>query len=253
MAGRVADLDQFHPEGNYSVKTALAPSPVHTLIPALHNCCVQLWRVDLRIDDELAAELSACLTEGELARANRFRFENLRRRFVAARYAMRQILGRHLNVAPGRVALSYGQHGKPFLADVGSGIHFNLAHSGDHALLALTRQREIGVDIEHIDPQVDVLGIARLMYSPTEIEALQATPPDRRASLFFTIWTRKEAYIKATGEGLSAATKEFSVWPIRQSYDGLYVQSLYLQPGVSAAIATSGPLGPVDILDFPIE
>ncbi len=144
------------------------------------------------------------LAPDELDRARRLRFDVDRRRFVAGRAALRQILGGCLGVSPSDVALGAGPWGKPCLdpARHGSGLRFNLSHSGDLALLALGAGLEVGVDVEQVRPLPELQDIVDRYFSPFERTALAAMPPGRRARAFFACWTLKEAYLKACGDGL---------------------------------------------------
>ena len=123
------------------------------------------------------------------------------------------ILGRYLHIDPNRVQLSYGPYGKPFLAESfgGSTLRFNLAHSNELALYAFTRGREIGVDVEYIRTLPDAGQIANKFFSPRENAILQVLPASQRQKAFFNCWTRKEAYLKARGVGLSQALDQSEV------------------------------------------
>jgi 4'-phosphopantetheinyl transferase len=126
---------------------------------------------------------------------------------------MRIILGRYLGAKPAALQFERGAFGKPFLpaSQNDCGLRFNLSHSHELALLALTRGCDIGIDIELIDPAFTSDEVARHFFSRAEIAQLESLPPDLRANAFFTCWTRKEAYIKARGEGLSLPLHEFDV------------------------------------------
>jgi 4'-phosphopantetheinyl transferase len=127
---------------------------------------------------------------------------------------LRTILGRYLDVAPGTVRFCYGPHGKPALiAEMAeqTGVRFNVAHSHDLALYAVTRGREVGIDVERIRAEVASTEIAQRFFSPAEVAALCALPDELQTEAFFACWTRKEAYIKATGGGLSHPLDGFDV------------------------------------------
>jgi 4'-phosphopantetheinyl transferase len=174
---------------------------------------VQLWRVNL---EAIAAEESRwqrVLSSDETERASRFHFPRDRQRFVASRGLLRTILATYLAIEPTGVSLSYSKKEKPFLgpAHEGSAVTFNVSHSGGIALLAFSRGRDIGVDVEQVREDFDVGAIARRFFSAHELDQLAALPNEKKFEAFFRCWTRKEAYIKATGEGLSFPLHQFDV------------------------------------------
>src|ERR1700691_1568203 len=193
---------------------------------------VQLWRVDLAAVGGAESRWQKLLSSDEAERAARFHFPRDRQRFVAARALLRTILAGylagHFKTDPGSLSFSYSDKEKPSLAPAhaGSNIAFNLSHSGEVALLAFTRGREIGVDIEQARGNSDIEGIARRFFSPAEQKQLAALPVEKRADGFFRCWTRKEAYIKATGDGLSLPLTQFDV---------------ALEPGESNALLATRP------------
>jgi 4'-phosphopantetheinyl transferase len=158
--------------------------------------------------DEMAS-LHATLAEDERERAARFRFEIHRRRFIAARGLLRQALSEYLGIAPAEIRFSYGARGKP--AIIGSPLQFNVSHSEELAVYAFSLDMPLGVDVEHVRRLEDLEGIAQRFFSPGEWALIEARPPEERIDAFFRCWTRKEAYIKATGDGLSYPLNEFDV------------------------------------------
>jgi len=120
------------------------------------------------------------------------------------------VLARYLETQPEAVRFAYGEYGKPALSDEHV-LRFNLSHSNEVALLAVALDAELGVDVEHIRADFASEDIARRYFSRTEVDAFNALPPDERVAAFFRCWTRKEAYIKAIGKGLSQALDEFDV------------------------------------------
>jgi 4'-phosphopantetheinyl transferase len=160
-----------------------------------------VWLADL--DDAASVEgAGEVLSEDERARAQRFVFDVHRRRFIAARAWLRHCLAERLGRQAASLRFEYGPVGKPALAGADR-LRFNLSHSGRYALLAVTEGAEVGVDIEHVRPLSDMEALAERVFSAAERAALAAVPADRRAEAFFAGWTRKEAYIKARGEGIA--------------------------------------------------
>ncbi|MBL9213333.1 MAG: 4'-phosphopantetheinyl transferase superfamily protein [Opitutaceae bacterium] len=157
--------------------------------------------------------LARLLSPDEQARAARFRRETDRHRFVAAHGGLRQLLGGYLNQPPAALGFVVGEFGKPALADAAAGrtLSFNLSHAGDWILIALAAGQAVGVDVEPIRPDLDFMPIARAQFSPDEVTALTAEPPGAQANAFFRCWTRKEAYLKARGQGLAYSLRDFSV------------------------------------------
>jgi 4'-phosphopantetheinyl transferase len=173
---------------------------------------VHVWRVCLDGPVPLA-ELEGHLSRDELRRAARFRFERDRRRFVVARAALRGILADYLGEPPGRLRFAQGLHGKPILATpyCDSGLRFNVSHAEELALCAVTRGREVGVDVEWVRPLPDADALAERFFSAAERAALGQLPAARRLQAFFCCWTRKEAYLKAVGAGLLQPLDSFDV------------------------------------------
>jgi 4'-phosphopantetheinyl transferase len=172
---------------------------------------VHVWRVD--IGERGSTGSIAALSEGERARAARFRFDADRDRFVASHAALRAILASYLDVAPASLEFGEGTHGKPFLAAPADGrlLRFSLSHSGELALVAVTLGREVGVDVERVRPLDDLDGLVARYLSPPEREALSRVAADDRLRAFFEIWTLKEAYLKACGDGLLRELDAFDV------------------------------------------
>jgi len=153
------------------------------------------------------------LSKEEHARANRSYFERDRTRFIVCRGVLRAILGRYLRAAPGSLELRYSPHGKPAVStDSGAtALRFNVSHADGLALYGLTAGREIGIDLERIRPDVVSDQIADHYFSPREGAVLRSLSPTERVEAFFNCWTRKEAYIKARGAGLSLPLNRFDV------------------------------------------
>jgi 4'-phosphopantetheinyl transferase len=164
---------------------------------------VHIWRIPLNIDLSKTEILLSCLSGDEVERAGRFRFEKDRSRFVVARAGLRRILGCYLNQEPLTIAFEYNGNGKPQLAAGSGELQFNLSHSGDVALCAVTWHRHIGVDVERVRCDIAIEQIACQFFSEEEVTLLKAVDQSGRYELFFRYWTRKEAIIKAKGDGLS--------------------------------------------------
>lgn len=167
---------------------------------------VLLWTVPLDAPGSASPEL---LSPDERQRAARFHFEVHRQRFIAARRALRLILGSCLDADPASLVFRYAPNGKPSLDGVP--LCFNLSHSAGYALIAVAFGRDLGVDLEEIRPQDDLLALANRFFAPPEQAAVAAAPPAERPATFFRVWTRKEAYLKACGDGLSLALDSFTV------------------------------------------
>lgn len=191
------------------VRTATwLPSPPDVR-PSLEE--VHVWRTSLDRDGAEVERLWAALAPDERERAQRFHFERDRRRFVVARGVLREILGRCLGLAPARIRFAYNKYGKPSLLEDAGGLRFNVSHSEEAALYACTLGREVGVDIELLRDDFASFEIAERFFSRAEVHSLGSLPPHLRTEGFFNCWTRKEAYIKALGEGLSHPLDSFSV------------------------------------------
>lgn len=180
---------------------------------ALSSDEVHVWRAALDQPIPHVQSLAQILSGDEQMRAQRFRFERDKRRFTVGRGALRTILGWYLDIEPSRLEFSYGPQGKPFLATQVKDqiLQFNLTHSHELALFAFTYDREIGIDLEFIRPMSDLEGVATRFFSAKENVALNKIATNHKVEAFFNCWTRKEAYIKARGEGLSMPLDEFDV------------------------------------------
>jgi 4'-phosphopantetheinyl transferase len=188
--------------------TPNCPWPQAPTHPVLSGDEVHVWCASL---EQNAADYTPLLSPDEQARARRFRFEREQRRFIVGRGLLRVILSRYLNFPPEKLQFKYGEYGKPALETGAHTLCFNLAHSGELALYALTANLEIGIDLEQIHPIPDVQQLAEQFFSPMERAELAALPPDRKLDAFFSGWTRKEAYLKARGDGLIYPLDQFSV------------------------------------------
>lgn len=297
--------------------------PAPAQLQATHDE-VHVWRVSLH--ETHATKLQSLLDDDERMRAARFRFNEHRHRFIVARGALRSILGGYLETEPAALQFSYGDYGKPALADgypssvltspqAGKSLHavgvkgssrwsqttdqrsnglndrkpslrshlrlvsrnptppaergtetkeinFNLSHSRGFMLLAVTRGREVGVDIELIDRDFATAEVAERFFSRREILSLRSQPDHLQTEAFFHCWTRKEAYIKARGEGLSLPLDQFDV-SLEPSGASLLdnrispgdvarwsLQELHPAPDYCAAVAVEGFSWKLRLLDF---
>lgn len=169
---------------------------------------VHVWRVELMQPEHVIQALRSTLEQNELFRADRFHFEKDRRAFVVSRGFLREIVGRYTNTRPEQLRFSYGAYGKPA---VEGRLRFNMSHSRDLALIALTEDHELGVDVEYMRADFASADIARRFFSPVEVEVFDSLAEQEQVSAFFRCWTRKEAFIKATGKGLSQPLDGFDV------------------------------------------
>ena len=175
---------------------------------------IQLWSIDINPASHEPEELLSLLSDDELARAERFRFENHRHRWIAGRAMLRTILSAMTQRSPESVAFEYDQHMKPYLTCSSSHerIHFNLTHSSDLALLAVTTVGPVGIDVERIEPLSNIDAVVSRFFSRAERDAFCSVTGDvDRLKAFYACWTRKEAYLKALGCGISKPTNAFDV------------------------------------------
>ena len=222
---------------------------------ALESSDVHVWLASLDRAAPVVQALLKTLAPDEQSRANRFYFQVDRDHFIVARGILRAILGRYLETEPDRVGFNYTSYGKPELNKEFDrhDLRFNVSHSHGLALFAVTRNREIGVDLEEIRPGIAGEKIAERFFSPEEVSVLRALPKDLQDEAFFNCWTRKEAYIKAKGEGLSMPLDTFNVSLVPGESAELFstkadpqeasrwrLRELFPAPGFAAAIAVEG-------------
>jgi 4'-phosphopantetheinyl transferase len=179
---------------------SLAPGDVH------------VWRVSLAISALEEADRYSSLADDERARADRFLVASARTQFIAARSALRAILAGYVGAEARAIGFQLGPIGKPGLADRGlEPLFFNLSHSRELALVAVTPCGEIGVDVELVRAMASREQLAERFFHPNEVAALSQLPIDQRATGFFNAWTRKEAFLKATGKGISFGVERVEV------------------------------------------
>lgn len=218
-------------------------------VPGVHG--VHVWRLDLARDGD-----GAWLDAGERARADRFVRADDRRRFIAAHAGMRRILGGYLGVEPGAVDIVANSQGKPELAGMGS-LCFNLSHSKDLALVAVSTVMQVGVDIESVRDDLGGEELARGVLSGAEFDAFTRVAPDEKAHAFVACWTRKEALLKALGCGLRLApglidvgllTPERTVVRVVPGSAPVEIAQLPAPRGYCAAVATVGRMADIALV-----
>jgi 4'-phosphopantetheinyl transferase len=179
----------------------------------LQNDEVHIWCADLNLPEISLEQLVNNLSADEQTRAARFIHAQDRSHFIAARAILRDILSRYCKIVPNEIKFNYSAKGKPLLTLEANQpkLFFNLSHSHDLALYAVTNLDRIGVDIEYTRRNIDALEIAERFFSKNEIESLHSLSASEQLIGFYKIWTRKEAYVKAIGEGISHSLDQFSV------------------------------------------
>lgn len=184
--------------------------------PALAEGEVHLWRVCLTASDTALARFRERLGSEELGRVDRFIFPEHRRRSLIARVALRDVLARYAGRAPEKLEFEVAPGGKPYLSAPSgrSEVQFNMTHSGELMLVAVTVRRELGVDVEQLRDRVARDRLAERYFAPQEAAELRSLPEAERREAFFRCWTRKEAYMKALGKGLALPLRSFCV-PVR--------------------------------------
>jgi 4'-phosphopantetheinyl transferase len=212
----------------------LPPPEIALADDEVHVWCARLRRAE----GDGSAGLTE-LSEEERAQSARFHFESDRQDFVARRSLLRAILGRYLKIEPSQVSLAHEERGKPRLSgpDGAARLHFNLSHSRNLALCAVGRFAPLGVDVEQLRPMPEMAEIAAMFASPQENALLRAAPPNKRLAVFFSFWTRKEAYLKATGEGIAGSLAQIDC---SEAPPGWALLSLSPAPGFAAALAFPG-------------
>ncbi|HTR77416.1 MAG TPA: 4'-phosphopantetheinyl transferase superfamily protein [Gemmatimonadaceae bacterium] len=173
------------------------------------------WLFDASRCDVPARDVMSLLDADEHARASSFLFDRDRERFALSHAALRVVVSRYVAIPPRRVAFAKGRHGKPRLSPDGSGvappIHFSLSHAGPFTLIAVARGRDVGVDVEHLRSDPHFADMARRVFTSEEAAEIEALPESMRAAAFLRCWVRKEALVKAHGDGLSVPLDGFRV------------------------------------------
>lgn len=223
--------------------------------PSLDGGEVHVWRAALARTASEVEALKRLLSEDELSRAERFHFPRDRSSFVVARGTLREILSLYVGLPPGLLRFGYNAFGKPELINAPgrTPVRFNLSHAGGLALYAVAAGREVGVDVEAVRESVPCEELAARFFSRRETAAMLALPAGERRAAFFECWTRKEAYIKGRGEGLSLPLDSFDVSlapgepaALLAARDGRpgaarwSLRELTAGPGYAAALAVEG-------------
>ncbi len=220
---------------------------------------IHVYRLGLRHVAAARNRFWCVLSSVEKARAMGFRLIAGRDAFISTRAHLRILLGIHLDRNPAELAISVSESGKPFLADhVGLETHFNVSHSGDVGLIAITNSGPIGIDVERIDAGHDLHGVAEFSFTRAERLRFEAMSPVGRPREFFSIWTGKEAVVKAWGDGMRFPLNRLEIpfrsaspacgWPIPTGSSGrppLYLKDLPAIPGYAAALAVTSPFAPI--------
>jgi len=226
---------------------------------------IHLWTSRLDLAPERVEALASLLSPAERERAARYRSSRHRRRFEVSWGLTRALLAAYQGEAPQDIRISYGAKGRPALDEPTGEFEFNLSHSGDRLALGVRRRGRLGIDIERLRPVEEARGIARRFFSRREYERLETLADHDRLDGFFNCWTRKEALVKATGEGVFAALARFEVSlapgePARlltldgssEGTDRWSLFHLHPAPGVVGALATQGP-APVEVRAWSVE
>jgi len=178
---------------------------------ALKEDELHIWLAMLDVEPQERTRLNSYLNKDEVSRAERFVFPRDRDHFIVARGRLRELLGKYLDCPPYAVEFKTGRYGKLFLLDDRDPLRFNLSHSHGLALYGFCMGRELGIDTEKIRPEFAGEGIAERYFSVAEQRDLCELPKELRDTAFFLCWTRKEAYIKAHGDGLQIPLDSFDV------------------------------------------
>ncbi|BAY94809.1 MULTISPECIES: 4'-phosphopantetheinyl transferase HetI [unclassified Tolypothrix] len=208
---------------------------------------VHVWCINLDKSVEELQYLATILSSDEFARAERFYFPEHRQRFIAGRGSLRTILSCYLGISPQEVQFDYEPRGKPLLASKFSysGLTFNLSHSQNLALCAVSQNRQIGIDLEYIRPMSDLESLAQRFFLPGEYDLVRSLSPEQQSSVFFRYWTCKEAYLKATGEGIAQLEQiEISLTPTAsaklQTVTGWSLLEIPAADNYAAAVVVAG-------------
>jgi 4'-phosphopantetheinyl transferase len=227
--------------------------------PTLIDNELHVWRASLDLSSAVRERLQSRLNSEEKKRVEKLLIEKAREHFVAARGILRELLGAYLGVDAEKIAFRYGPEGKPSLSpEHNSRISFNVSHSNGMGLFVFASDREIGADIEYVKPDFRGMEIASRFFSEEESAALAKLPPQERDEAFFGCWTKKEAYVKAHGQGLSIPLRSFTVEfskskQVLQDEAGARWSCYALEaaPGFAAAVVAAGENWTVKCWEWP--
>ena len=221
---------------------------------------VHIWEGRLDVPDRVTAAARSLLSNDERARADRFIYDRHRRRYTVAQAHLRRVLAQLTGARPEGIDFRFGKHGKPFLP---GGPSFNQSHSEDRIMIGVAAEGRLGVDIEEIREVRYMLGIADKNFGADEAARIHAAPDHERQALFFRFWTRKEAFLKAVGVGLTHPLRSFSVDPSPGAEQGLlrvvglpedparwHVGGVPCEPGAEAALAVDRPRVEMERLSY---
>lgn len=233
---------------------AIAVQPMRTCSTDSHaqGATVSVWKVPLDIDRFDSAAVSACLTDVECHVSNQYRAEHVHNNFRLTRAAVRTLISEQAGVAPSDIVIDQNAFGKPFVAPgtPGSHLRFNVSHSGTFSLIALAHGRSLGVDIEKVRGNLAIDDVAARVFSSMELAAIRSYSGPYRTAAFFDIWVRKEAYVKATGEGFSHGLRQACVLSDSAVLNGFTIAALPVEVGYTAALAAEGSGWRSEILEF---
>lgn len=216
---------------------------------------IDIWTIPLDSPDHSVEEARAILSETERSQADRFKFPEIRRRFIMAHAGLRRVLALYIPVNPEVIKYELNAFGKPALAPYPTpeNIQFNLSHSGELALVGVARARPVGVDVEGVKPLTGHMKIAGRYFSPDEVDVLKSMADSKSVEGFIQLWAGKEAFIKARGDGLSLPLDRFSLaaliarprgnpCTVTDPIDGRtwWVSPLHLEPGYAGAVCLAG-------------
>lgn len=232
-------------------------------IPMLLASTIDVWTIPLCISDDVFSTRRTILSDDEQERASRFHFEKDARRFIVARASVRSILGAYTQSRPEDLRFSYSAQGKPSLHPPVGDVRFNVSHSRDLALLAIAQGRDLGVDVEWKNQDIEVEKLAERFFSIQEHQSLLGQAPEKRIAAFFRGWTCKEAFLKAQGMGLSRSLSSFDVdmkvgqparllatRPDATEADRWFLRNLEVPEQYAAAVAVEGAIGELRFMRY---